>query len=75
MKTKLVESESTVTLVELTTEVPQAQIFYTTDGSTPDQNSILYTEKIKFNKGDQLKVQIYRNGEAIGETQHPFIKD
>lgn len=75
VKTKLVIIETADTLVELSTEVPQAQIFYTTDGSTPGQNSILYTEKLKLNKTDQLKVQLYRNGEAIGETQHPFIKD
>jgi hexosaminidase len=73
VKTKLVITETTDTLVELTTEVPQAKLFYTIDGSMPDQNSTLYTEK-KLNKGDQLKVQLYRNGEAIGETQSPFIK-
>ena len=74
VKTKLVVTETADTLVELTAEVPQAQIFYTLDGSAPDQNSSVYTEKLKLNTGDQLRVQLYRNGEAIGETQHPAIK-
>jgi len=74
VKSKLVVSESADTLVELTTEVPQAKLFYTIDGATPDQNSTVYTEKLRLNKGDQLKVQLYRNSMAIGETQSPAIK-
>ncbi|MCK9452907.1 MAG: family 20 glycosylhydrolase [Bacteroidales bacterium] len=74
VKTKLVVTETADTLVELTAEVPQAQIFYTLDGSVPDQNSSLYTEKLKLNKTDQLKVQLFRNGQAFGEGQAPVIK-
>ncbi|MDY0077618.1 MAG: family 20 glycosylhydrolase [Bacteroidales bacterium] len=74
VKTKLVLAETADTLVELTSEVPQVKLFYTTDGSIPDENSRLYTEKLKLGRADQLKVQLYRNGEAIGETQSPAIK-
>ena len=74
VKSKLVVSETADTLIELTTEVPQAKLLYTIDGATPDQNSTVYTEKLRLNKGDQLKVQLYRNSMAIGETQSPAIK-
>jgi len=73
VKTNIVVSEVSDTVIELITEVPQAQIFYTLDGSVPDQNSSVYTEKLKLSKADQLKVQLYRNGQAIGEAQIPAV--
>lgn len=74
VKTNIIVSEASDTLVELITEVPQAVLFYTLDGSAPNQNSSVYTEKLKLSKTDQLKVQLYRNDQAIGETQIPAIK-
>lgn len=57
-------------LLELSTEVPGAEIHYTLDGSNPGIESALYDAA--FDKGDAtvLKVQLFRNGKSVGGIQN-----
>lgn len=48
--------------VELTCVDKGAKIYYTTDGSVPTKNAILYTEPIKITEDTQLKYVALRSG-------------
>lgn len=48
--------------LEMKTDKPENAIFYTTDGSNPDENSIKYTEAISLNNGETTVKAIAVNG-------------
>jgi hypothetical protein len=48
--------------VSILCETPDAMIYYTTDGSTPDQNSTLYTSPVAIAVTTTLKARAYANG-------------
>lgn len=49
------------TEVELLTDTKNATIYYTLDGSTPNENSNLYTGPIMINSDATIKARAYRN--------------
>lgn len=53
--------------VELNTEIDNAVIRYTTDGSVPNGNSSVYTKTLTFTKTTQLRAQAFVNGDERGE--------
>jgi hexosaminidase len=54
-------------LVEMATEVPDMEIFYSVDGSMPDHFSLKYTVPFELPEGPvTLRVVTYRNGSEIG---------
>ena len=50
------------TLVSLASTTPNAQIYYTLDGSTPDSNSTLYQQPILISQNTTLKSIAYAQG-------------
>lgn len=53
--------------VVLTTSTPEARIYYTTDGSIPSKNSILYHESIQINEDMTIKAIAIKEGYANSE--------
>jgi hypothetical protein len=49
-------------MVSLTSETESASLYYTLDGSKPDQASLLYKEPIKIEQDAQLKVRGFKQG-------------
>ena len=60
------ETDKTVAL-QLSTEVPNADIFYTLDGSDVDANSNKYTGLININESSNVKAIAYVDGKKMGE--------
>lgn len=56
-------------MLNLKTEVPSGQIYFTTDGSDPDTLSKHFEQPIEKAAIELLKMQLYRKGQKIGETQ------
>ncbi len=50
--------------VSISHEDPSANIYYTTDGSEPDNNSSLYTNAISVSTTSSIKAIAYKNGAA-----------
>jgi hypothetical protein len=48
--------------ITLTTKTDEANIFYTLDGSTPDETSTRYSNPIKLEKSSTVKTVAYREG-------------
>ena len=65
---KIIRPDS-VTQLTLKTEVPNGVIYYTTDGSDPDTLSVRFDQPLDQTDFDQLKMQLYRNGQKIGDIQ------
>jgi hexosaminidase len=61
-------------MLDLKTEVPSGQIYFTTDGSEPDTSSNLFEQPIEKAAIELLKMQLYRKGQKIGETQQRAFK-
>jgi len=55
-------------VVALTTSVTGADIFYTTDGSTPDRSSLLYTVPLKLNSSTTLNAVATKAGFPISSV-------
>jgi len=53
--------------VTLDSKINNAQIRYTTDGSVPNSNSMLYTGPLTFTKTTQLRAQAFVNGSPAGK--------
>ena len=56
-------------LLELSTEVPGAEIHYTLDGTNPGIESALYDTAVDLGDATVVKVQLFRNGKALGGIQ------
>lgn len=52
--------------VSLSSQLSNAQIRYTTDGSVPNNNSMLFSSPLTFTKTTQLRAQTFVNGSASG---------
>ena len=55
------ESNPTNPLLEITTWTPDGEIYYTTDGTEPTQNSIAYTVAIPYDENAGLRVKAFRD--------------
>jgi len=53
--------------VSLSTQINNAQIRYTTNGSVPNNNSMLYSSPLTFTKTTQLRAQAFVNGAESGD--------
>ncbi|KNY25278.1 CotH kinase family protein [Pseudobacteroides cellulosolvens] len=53
--------------VTLSTNIANAQIRYTTNGSVPNNSSTLYSSALTFTKTTQLRAQVFVNGAASGK--------
>jgi alpha-L-fucosidase len=61
--------------INLSTDVKDAEIFYTLDGTDPSEKSIKYTGQISLNKTTQLKAIALENGKICGlKTTSEYIK-
>ena len=49
---------------------PNAQVYYTIDGSEPTTNSLLYTAPFALNNNIDLKTAAFKEGKKIGNTRH-----
>ncbi|MCZ6793748.1 MAG: CotH kinase family protein [Planctomycetota bacterium] len=58
--------------VEMASEAPDARIFYTTDGSTPDAGSTLYTEPLVLTATTTVKARVFEPGKLSSETVEHF---
>lgn len=54
--------------IELTTEADDLDIYYTTDLSEPDTNSLLYQNPFKINDPTTIKARAFSNGRSVGYT-------
>ena len=54
--------------LELESKTPEAQIYYTCDGSKPSSKKQLYTGKIELADGMTVKAVAYREGMAVSDT-------
>lgn len=64
---KTTKGANSTPIVELSTEVPQLQIFYSFDNSFPDQYYPKYTEPLKVPKdASTMKMITYRDGRPVG---------
>jgi len=54
--------------VELTSSVPQSQIYYTTDGSVPSINSFLYTSSISVSETKVVKAKVFADDLLASKT-------
>lgn len=52
--------------VSLSSQIDNSQIRYTTDGSVPNNNSMLYSNPLTFTKTTQLRAQAFANGTSSG---------
>ena len=59
--------------VALETFYPNAEIRYTTDGSTPTKNSKLYHNPFPLKGNINLKAASYKNGELLGKISERAI--
>lgn len=50
----------------------KTKIFYTTDGSQPNQSSSVYRKPFKVSAGTQVKAAVYQDGEQIFTLQEGF---
>ena len=55
-------------IVEIETEIEGLDIYYTTNGSKPDDKSELYKKPITKDGNYTLNATTYRNGKQIGKT-------
>jgi M6 family metalloprotease-like protein len=56
------------TQIELSTTTPEASIYYTMDGSTPDQSSTLYQSPITIDHNFTLKAIAYSSGNSPSQV-------
>lgn len=56
--------------IELSTEAPASQIYYTLDGKQPTQNSLKYESPFELDKTTEIKAIVYKNGSARGKMIH-----
>jgi hexosaminidase len=63
--------------VALSSEIPAAQIYYTTDGTKPDAASGKYETPIRVDSSLTLKAVIVMNGQVMGVTpsEQKFVMD
>ena len=54
--------------VTLDSELPNAEIRFTIDGSSPSVQSEIYTKVIPFNESGMLKAAIFKDGELLGDV-------
>ena len=54
-------------LLTLSTTTPDAAIYYTDNGSDPDENSILYTNPIAINTSQVIRAKGFKNGATASE--------
>ncbi len=62
--------------VEIACETPDAMIYYTTDGSNPDENSSLYEDAITIAQTTTLKAKAFANGllpSFVATAQYNFV--
>lgn len=55
-------------LADLTSELYPVEIRYTTDGSQPDGNALLYEQPVSVKDSAILKAQLFQNGNAVGDV-------
>lgn len=63
--------------VVISTTTPDASIFYTTDGTDPDQNSTLFTNPIPVNQTVTIKARAYADGfdpSSIGQATYTLLQ-
>jgi len=63
--------------VMLESEILDAEIYYTIDGSEPDMNSLKYEKEIEVNTETTIKAVIFRDGKMMEKPseQHIYIHD
>ena len=61
-------------LVSLTCDDPEAQMYYTLDGSEPDQASMLYREPFTINKSCKLVVKAFAKGKQASFSVHRVLE-
>jgi len=60
--------ENHKTLIELVSNVPNAKIYYTTDGSSPDIHSQFYNSPVEIDKKTTVRAQTYTGTKKIGKA-------
>lgn len=61
------DSLENIILVELTTEAPNTNIFYTTDGTEPNEKSSKFDKAFKLDKTTEIKSVVIKNGIPLGK--------
>jgi len=56
--------------IELSTEAPNSQIYYTVDGTQPTQSSLKYETPFELDKTTEIKAIVYKNGSVRGKMIH-----
>lgn len=62
--------EDNILNVILETYYPDAQIYYTTDGSEPTEKSTLYTQPFPLQNNIDLKTAAFKDGKMLGKVRH-----
>ncbi|MDN5348954.1 MAG: hexosaminidase [Bacteroidales bacterium] len=73
IKVEKIQAADSVIQLNLKTEVPNGMIYYTTNGSTPDTLSARFDQPFDLAEIDLLKMQLYRNGQKVGDIQQRAI--
>ena len=70
-------SENGKLSVDLSSEIPGSEIYYTTDGSDPDATSNKYFSPVKIDSSVTLKAAIIENGKVMGvkPAEQKFVMD
>lgn len=55
--------------LSITPPIKNAKIYYSIDGSTPDQNSLEYQEPITVDQARTFKFALYKNAKQLGKIQ------
>lgn len=69
---KLINPETEDLEISFFNEFPNTEIRYTTDGSTPNQNSLIFKKPIVVKESTLVNAQAYEDGKTVGA---PFSED
>jgi hexosaminidase len=68
------ERNQSLIKVQLSTEMPDTEIFYTLDGSEPTEKSLRYMAPLEISHSKQLKAQAFKNGIPKGRVVQTELK-
>lgn len=67
------ESVAQASAFKLITDLPNAEIRYTTNGTEPNKNSLRYTSPIPIQKSTTIRARLFKNGKTLGKQYEQAI--
>jgi hexosaminidase len=68
-KIQITQSETGEKILEISSEIPEASIYYTLNPSIPGQSSQLYQQAFDPKKAESISIQLFRNEKPVGDPQ------